>query len=128
MTPAERKEAERYAMECMKGHPTYVPSRRERELGALVISLLRQTESVRPEAVTMRPATVRLNKDRTLDEVFADPCQFHLEQMSATHWWIGINAPDKFFHINLHSKAKIGALIEDEARHDPSPPQGDASK
>lgn len=67
-----------------------------------------------------KAAIIRNGSDGQLDEVFAEPCQFHLEQMDTGHWWIGINAPDKFYHINLHSKGRIKAFIEGEERHEPS--------
>lgn len=81
-----------------------------------VIAAIKRASSVAPEGELK--SIQRHNGDGTLDEVFADPCEFHLEQMSATHWWIGVNAYDKFYHINLHSKGTIKASIEDEDRHD----------
>ena len=44
MTLTERKEAERYAKECLRGEPTRIPTRRERELAALVLLLLREID------------------------------------------------------------------------------------
>ena len=58
---------------------------------------------------------IRRNGDGTLDEVFCEPCQLHLEQMAGGHWWIGILVGDGVFHhINLHAKGKITARIETE--------------
>lgn len=67
---------------------------------------------------------VRLNEDKTLDEVVAGhPAKlsekqtdlfFHLEQMSDSHWWMGITMKDgQTIHVNLHTKqAKIYANCE----------------
>lgn len=57
---------------------------------------------------------IRKNVDGTLDEVCADRCRFHLEQMSDGHWWIEIEdeSPPHIFRINLSTKrgAKINAI------------------
>lgn len=64
-------------------------------------------------------ATVRLNEDGSLDEIVADGAEVHLEQMSATHWWLGIDDGTRFRHIGLHSKATIKAVMEGEPSHRP---------
>lgn len=68
------------------------------------------------QVTTIRRLTpeIRTNQDGSLDEVFADPCQFHLEQMSATHWWMAVECGGKRVHINLHSRATIKASAETE--------------
>lgn len=33
---------------------------------------------------------VRLNHDKSIDEIFIKNCDFHLEQMDSGSWWIGI--------------------------------------
>jgi hypothetical protein len=55
---------------------------------------------------------VRLNADGSLDEVCA--VNFHLEQMSATHWWMAIDDDRGSVHVNLHSRATIHANVNDE--------------
>jgi len=59
------------------------------------------------------PPEIR-NKGGSLDEVFAEGCTFHLEQMSATHWWMAVECGGKRVHINLHSRATIKASAETE--------------
>lgn len=57
---------------------------------------------------------VRLNDDGTLDEVCGSGT-FHLEQMSGTHWWLGVQTGEQFVHINLTTKrGKISAFHERE--------------
>lgn len=53
-------------------------------------------------------------KGDALDEVFAQNCQFHLEQMDSGHWWMAVECGGKRVHINLHSKRKIMANVEVE--------------
>ena len=36
-----------------------------------------------------------------LDEIVADGASIHLEQMSHDHWWMGIDAGGKYFHLNF---------------------------
>ena len=74
---------------------------------------LARLKALRPEE---KESIVRNNPDGSLDELFAEG-SFHIEQMAAAHWWIGINARDKFFHVNLHSNAKIAASLIDEPHH-----------
>lgn len=83
----------------------------------IIIAALRGAPSEAPHA-EQKPATLRYGGDGNLDEVFAEPCQFHLEQMDNGHWWIGVNAPDRFYHINLHARGRIRAHIEGEERHE----------
>ena len=57
---------------------------------------------------------IRRNADGSLDEVVARG-DFHLEQMSATHWWMAINYDgERRICVNLQSKATIKAFAEDE--------------
>ena len=37
---------------------------------------------------------IRRNKDGSLDEIVAQGCDIHLEQMSNSHWWMGITLDD----------------------------------
>jgi len=36
-----------------------------------------------------------------LDEIVASGATIHLEQMSHDHWWMGIEAGGKYFHLNF---------------------------
>ena len=36
-----------------------------------------------------------------LDEIVADGASIHLEQMAHDHWWMGIEAGGKYFHLNF---------------------------
>jgi len=36
-----------------------------------------------------------------LDEVVAHGAAIHLEQMSDDHWWMGLEAGGKYFHLNF---------------------------
>ena len=36
-----------------------------------------------------------------LDEIVADGAVVHLEQMSHDHWWMGLEAGGKYFHLNF---------------------------
>jgi hypothetical protein len=40
----------------------------------------------------------------TLDEIVADGAAVHLEQMSHDHWWMGLEAGGKYFHLNFGLK------------------------
>ena len=62
--------------------------------------------------VNPTPLEIRRNDDGSLDEVVAYPAGVHLEQMSATHWWLCIDYADVCVHVNLHSKARITAVAE----------------
>lgn len=72
------------------------------------------------EAIKARPEggriIIRTNADATLDEafVFDGKAHFHLEQMSATHWWMALELDKQRIDINLHSKATIKANVSDE--------------
>jgi len=36
-----------------------------------------------------------------LDEIVARGAYLHLEQMTHEHWWMGISAGGKYFHLNV---------------------------
>lgn len=36
-----------------------------------------------------------------LDEIVADDAAVHLEKMSHDHWWMGLEAGGKYFHLNF---------------------------
>lgn len=74
---------------------------------------------------------IRLNRDGTLDEVVGFGF-VHLEQMSAGHWWLGIDTADgRLIHVNFHTNngKTIFAFVEDQGESDlwrkrmtPAPP------
>lgn len=57
---------------------------------------------------------VRRNEDGTLDEVVADGCYFHLEQMSDSAWWLVVDSGGVAVSVNLFTKrgAKILATYD----------------
>jgi hypothetical protein len=60
---------------------------------------------------------VRLNDDKTIDEIFADNVSFHLEQMDNGFWWIGLTPkdnPNNRLMIHLTSKRKIVCTAESD--------------
>lgn len=58
---------------------------------------------------------VRLNEDKTLDEIVCDDAYVHLEQMDDNHWWMVVSDGKKKVHVNLMAKGKIAAsFFEDE--------------
>ena len=75
-------------------------------------------EAPRPEAA--RTPEVRLNPDKSLDEVVADNAHFHLEQMDRDHWWLEVESGGKGVSVWLRSKTAIRATYE----HRTSQPQG----
>lgn len=65
------------------------------------------------------PFEVRLNGDKTIDEIIAESVDFHLEQMDNGHWWIGLTPksnPDNRLLINLGTRrnANIRCVAESE--------------
>lgn len=48
-----------------------------------------------------------------VDDLFANGANVHLERMSNTHVWIGITVGDRTFHVDIHSKRKIGVFARD---------------
>lgn len=65
------------------------------------------------ETAPIEPPEVR-EKGGALDEVCATNATFHLEQMSATHWWMAVECGGKRVQVNLHSKAAIKGFAETE--------------
>lgn len=59
---------------------------------------------------------IRTNADATLDEAILKDgkANFHLEQMSATHWWMALTLDQQRIDINLTSRATIKANVSDE--------------
>jgi hypothetical protein len=39
-----------------------------------------------------------------LDEIVANGASIHLEQMAHDHWWMGIEAGGKYFHLNISNR------------------------
>lgn len=64
---------------------------------------------------------VRLNADRTIDEIVAENVEmFHLEQMDDGCWWIGLNSRGgQMMRIHLFNKRKaaIACNAESEDGH-----------
>lgn len=61
---------------------------------------------------------VRRNADGTIDEVVGWGF-IHVEQMSQTHWWIGIDTADgRLLHLNFHAKGRIRLTVEDQGPSD----------
>ena len=57
---------------------------------------------------------IRTN-DHQLDEVVADNCTVHLEQMARGHWWIEIRTGDGDVHVTLWTaRAVIHGLWRSE--------------
>lgn len=77
-------------------------------------------EAMRPEVERKAPE-VRLNDDKTLDEVVAKDASFHLEQMDRDHWWLEVESGGKGVSVWLVSKTSIRATYEH--RDYCSPPQ-----
>lgn len=61
-----------------------------------------------------KPPEIRLNADKTLDEVVAENCTFHLEQLDFNHWWFAVECGGKRVAVWLHAKGKITATYEEE--------------
>ncbi len=63
---------------------------------------------------------IRLNDNGTLDEVVGWGF-FHLEQMSAGHWWLSIDTEDgRMIHVNFYTNngKTILAFVEDQGKSD----------
>ncbi len=80
--------------------------------------------SARPEAGVA--PEIRTNPDGSLDEVVAENCSFHLEQMDVDHWWMAVEAGGKRVAVWLHGRGKIKASWEQEARATSPLPQQSA--
>lgn len=48
----------------------------------------------------------------SVDDLFATG-DIHIEQMSTTHYWIGIVVNGRQYHIDLHSKRRITAYARE---------------
>lgn len=68
-----------------------------------------------PKPVTklwMPKGEVRLNPDRTIDEVvIKQPEMVHIEQMNDGLWWIGITVDDVLMHVNFHTKNNMPITV-----------------
>lgn len=60
---------------------------------------------------------IRLNDDRTIDEIVADDVtSFHLEQMDTGHWWIGLSKKDgQCLRINLFNRRNARIICNAES-------------
>ncbi len=69
----------------------------------------RPIEGVQPPL----PPEVRYDTKGALDEVVGEG-KFHLEQMSATHWWMCFESANRGVHVNLNSRGVIKANVIEE--------------
>lgn len=61
------------------------------------------------------PLEVRLNPDKTLDEVVCDGAYVHLEQMSQNSWWIVITKGKKSVNVWFGARGKITVNHEESS-------------
>ena len=56
---------------------------------------------------------IALDGDWEFDELVIDDW-FHLEQMSARNWWMGVGNGDDYWHVNIRidGKGKAAVLVE----------------
>lgn len=62
-------------------------------------------------------AEIEIRKiDGELDEIVADECSIHLEQLDIGHWWMSVAAGGKEYHVKLFTKrgAQIFARVEEQ--------------
>ena len=58
---------------------------------------------------------IRCNPDGTIDEVVANHCNVHVEQMTSTSWWVGITRGGvPMLHLDLSSKARVKLTARNE--------------
>lgn len=56
---------------------------------------------------------VRTNDDGTLDEVIARDCYVHIEQLSASSWWIGLSKNGEHQHTVIYTdRARVAGMTE----------------
>jgi len=54
-----------------------------------------------------------------LDEIVASGATVHLEQMSHNHWWMGIEAAGKYFHLNFGMQdGRLWVRLSDQGEED----------
>ena len=57
---------------------------------------------------------IRRNEDTSVDEVVGWGF-VHVEQMSAEHWWIGLDTSDgRLLHLNFRARGRIRLAVEDQ--------------
>ena len=66
---------------------------------------LTDEEIARPE--------IRLNDDKSLDEIIAQNAVFHLEKLDDNVWWISVESGGKQVDVWLRAKGKIKARFEE---------------
>lgn len=114
VAPAEFEKALTHV--CMTLHRyNAAMSRGDMDTEALMMEHIRAYKAAMALAAPKAPTEpeIRRNEDGTLDEVVATG-QYHLEQMSATHWWMAVQYPGGRVTVNLHSKATIKGYAEIE--------------
>ena len=109
---SEHNEMERFAKECIKGEPTRVPSRRERELGAMVLSLLRNLQSLTRERDRHMEAAKALNEDCKHAE--ADLKRLRVRIHKADHVILTLTQHDHA-HISADYMAEYGGSPDNAA-------------
>lgn len=107
--PTPRTDA--FAKERLGGPAQTARYRTDTEWRAFARELERELNNMRPSGPLV-PVEIRLNDDKTLDEVVAKNAQFHLEQMDFNHWWMDVEVGDKSVSVWLHSKTTIRASYE----------------
>lgn len=62
------------------------------------------------------PLEIRLNPDRSLDEVVCENAYVHLEQMDSGHWWLRVvhDRSGKSVNVDLTARGKITATFMPE--------------
>ena len=54
-----------------------------------------------------------------LDEIVASGATVHLEQMSHDQWWMGLEAGEKYFHLNFGvDKGRLWVRLSDQGEED----------
>ncbi len=59
--------------------------------------------TVKHDYIPQTTPEIRLNEDGTLDEIVAQGCDFHLEQMGACAWWLSVEVAGRRVDVWLHA-------------------------
>ncbi len=72
--------------------------------------------TARPRKIARKPLPleVRRNDDGSLDEVVCAGAYVHLEQMSTSHWWLGVEHKGTLIYVNFTARGKITATCEEQ--------------
>lgn len=68
-----------------------------------------------PDEPTIRFKTLPSGR-QVFDEFIADAAEVHVEQMTSTHWWIGVTVGDRRWSIDFETARESirGACYQDE--------------